>query len=60
MPSFTNKAGDVASEADYKAALKAASFYFDNEPELGSEEARLFEELIQFIENYESQHFPLT
>jgi HTH-type transcriptional regulator / antitoxin HigA len=49
----------IHSEADYKAALKAASAYFDHEPEPGTEDADRFEILLTLIEAWENKHFPL-
>lgn len=49
----------IRTEADYKAALKEISPYFDNEPELGSEASDRFEILSLLIEAYESKHFPI-
>ncbi|MEP6791689.1 MAG: transcriptional regulator [Ramlibacter sp.] len=47
----------IHTEADYKAALKAASVYFDNEPESGTEDADRFEVLITLIQAWEGKHF---
>jgi len=49
----------IHNEADYQAALKAASSYFDNEPEPGTEDADHFEVLLTLIQAYESRHFPI-
>jgi HTH-type transcriptional regulator/antitoxin HigA len=49
----------IHNEADYKAALNAASLYFDNEPEPGSEDADQFEILLTLIQAWESKHFPV-
>ena len=49
----------IHNEADYQAALKAASAYFDNEPEAGTEDADRFEILIALIQAWESKHFPV-
>src|SRR6476469_4227724 len=49
----------IHNEADYQAALKAVSFYFDNEPEPGTEDADRFEVLLTLIQAYESRHFPV-
>ncbi|ROZ76477.1 type II toxin-antitoxin system HigA family antitoxin [Ramlibacter sp. WS9] len=49
----------IHTDADYRAALKAASAYFDNEPEPGTEDADRFEILITLIQAWESKHFPL-
>lgn len=47
----------IHNEADYQAALKAVSSYFDNEPEPGTEDADRFEVLLTLIQAYESKHF---
>src|SRR3546814_16777152 len=44
----------IRTEADYKAALRAMSAYFDNEPEPGSEAGDRFELLITLVEAYDS------
>jgi HTH-type transcriptional regulator / antitoxin HigA len=49
----------IHNDADYRAALKTASAYFDDEPEAGTEDADRFEILITLIEAWESKHFPL-
>ena len=49
----------IHNDADYKAALKVVSFYFDNEPEPGTEDADCFEVLLTLIQAYESRHFPI-
>ena len=42
----------IHNEADYQAALKDASGYFDKEPEPGTEEADHFEVLLTLIQAY--------
>ncbi len=49
----------IHTDADYRAALKIASAYFDNEPEPDTEDADRFEILITLIQAWESKHFPL-
>src|SRR3546814_6753745 len=49
----------IRTEADYKAALREMSAYFDNEPEPGSEEGDRFEILITLVEAYETRHSPV-
>jgi len=49
----------IHSDADYKAALKAVSAYFDNEPEPGTEDADRFEILLALIQVWENKHFPV-
>lgn len=49
----------IHTNDDYKAALKEASAYFDNEPEPGSEDGDRFEILLTLIEVYEAKHHPI-
>ncbi|MBG9386522.1 helix-turn-helix domain-containing protein [Caenimonas aquaedulcis] len=49
----------IHTDADYRAALKAASAFFDREPEPGSEEGDRFEILVTLIQAWEARHFPL-
>lgn len=49
----------IRTEADYKAALRDVSAYFDNEPELGSEDSDRFDILLTLIEHYEAHQFPV-
>jgi HTH-type transcriptional regulator/antitoxin HigA len=49
----------ICNDAEYRAALKSASAYFDNEPEPGTEEANRFQILLTLIQTWESKHFPL-
>jgi HTH-type transcriptional regulator/antitoxin HigA len=49
----------IHSEADYQAALKAVSRYFDNEPEPGTDDADQFEILLTLIQAWERKHFPI-
>ncbi|PKM15115.1 MAG: transcriptional regulator [Gammaproteobacteria bacterium HGW-Gammaproteobacteria-2] len=52
-------AGPIHTENDYKAALHELSSYFDNEPELGTEEGDRFEILAILVEAYKTKHFPI-
>jgi HTH-type transcriptional regulator/antitoxin HigA len=45
----------IHDAADYKAALKTASSYFDNEPQPGTEDADRFEILLTLIQAWESR-----
>jgi HTH-type transcriptional regulator/antitoxin HigA len=59
---WSNAAMDVRpihNKADYKAALKATSSYFDNQPEPGTDDADRFEILLTLIQAWESKHFPV-
>lgn len=51
----------LRTEADYQAALKVASAFFDapSEPAPGSEEEATFDALLTLIEAYESKHYPI-
>lgn len=49
----------IHNEADYKAALKAVSPYFENEPKLGSAEGDFFEVMLALIGAYEAKAFPI-
>jgi HTH-type transcriptional regulator/antitoxin HigA len=49
----------IHNEADYKAALKAVSPYFENEPKPGSAEGDFFEVMLALIGSYESKAFPI-
>lgn len=49
----------IHTEADYKAALREVSVYFDNEPEPGTEDGDRFEILLTLVEAYEAKQFPV-
>jgi HTH-type transcriptional regulator/antitoxin HigA len=49
----------IRNEEEYKAALKAVSPFFENEPRLGSSEADFFEIMLALIQSYESKHFAI-
>jgi len=51
----------IRTEADYRAALKAAETVFDapEEPDPSSEEGAYFEALLTLIEAYERKHYPV-
>lgn len=49
----------IRNHADYEAALQAASRFFDNEPEPGTEEGDTFDVLITLIEAYEARHYSM-
>ncbi|OCQ53957.1 hypothetical protein Ppb6_00843 [Photorhabdus australis subsp. thailandensis] len=49
----------IRTEQDYKAALKALSPMFDNQPEVGSPEFDYMEVMVLLIESYEAEHFPI-
>ena len=47
----------IHDDAGYKAALKTASAFFDNEPEPGTPEADNFEVLLAVIQAWENKHY---
>lgn len=49
----------IHTDADYQAALRDLSGYFDNEPELGTPAGDRFEVLLTLVEAYETKHFPI-
>lgn len=49
----------IHSKADYKAALRQLSAYFDNEPTPGTPQGDHFEVLMTLVEAYETRHFPV-
>ena len=52
----------IRTEADYRAALKAAEAVFDAPDELdpASEDGAWFDALLTLIEGYERKHYPLS
>lgn len=49
----------IRTDADYKAALREVSTYFDQEPEPGTPDGDRFEILLTLVEAYEARHFPI-
>lgn len=49
----------IHTEADYQAALREVSAYFDNEPEPDTPDGDRFEILLTLVEAYEARHFPI-
>ena len=49
----------IRTKADYKAALREVSAYFDHEPEPRTPEGDRFEVLLTLVEAYEAKHFPV-
>lgn len=49
----------IHTDADYTAALREVSTYFDNEPEPGTPDGDRFEILLTLVEAYEARHFPI-
>jgi HTH-type transcriptional regulator/antitoxin HigA len=50
----------IRTEAEYDAALREVSAYFDKEPMPGTEEADRFEILMMLVEAYEAKHYKVT
>jgi HTH-type transcriptional regulator / antitoxin HigA len=50
----------IRNEDDLAWALAEVEKYFDDEPEVGSEEGDRFDVLSDLIEAYESKHHPIT
>jgi HTH-type transcriptional regulator/antitoxin HigA len=49
----------IHNEADYKAAIREVSAFFEHEPEPESPEGDRFEVLLTLVESYETKHFPI-
>ena len=49
----------IHTAADYRAALREISAYFNNEPEPGTPDGDRFEVLLTLVEAYEAKHFPV-
>jgi HTH-type transcriptional regulator/antitoxin HigA len=49
----------IRNNQDYRAALKALSPLFDNEPEPGTPEGDYFDVMLTLVEAYEAKHFPV-
>ena len=47
------------TDADYKAALREVSAYFDSEPNPGTADGDRFEILLTLVEAYEAKRFPI-
>lgn len=45
--------------ADYRAALREVSAYFDEEPEPGTLQGERFDVLLTLVEAYETRHYPV-
>jgi HTH-type transcriptional regulator/antitoxin HigA len=50
----------IRNDDDLAWALAEVEKYFDDEPEIGSEEGDRFDVLSDLIEAYESRHYPIT
>lgn len=49
----------IRTSYDYEAALRAVEPFFDNEPEMNTQEGDLFEVMCLLIEEYEKKHYPI-
>ena len=49
----------IATEEEYRAALREVEPYFDNEPAIDSLEAERFITLLEAIEEYENIHYQI-
>ncbi|MCU0842551.1 MAG: transcriptional regulator [Thiobacillaceae bacterium] len=49
----------IRTDADYRAALREVSAFFDQEPEPGTPEGDRFDILLTLVEAYETKHFPV-
>jgi HTH-type transcriptional regulator/antitoxin HigA len=49
----------IHTNADYKAALREVSAYFDHEPEPGTPDGDRLEVLLTLVEAYEAKAFPI-
>lgn len=49
----------IHTAQDHEWALAEVARYFDNEPEVGSEDGNRFEILSTLIADYERRHFPM-
>lgn len=50
----------IRTEAEYDAALREVSPYFDKEPIVGTVEADHFEILVMLIDAYETKHYQMS
>ena len=49
----------IHTAADYRAALREVSVYFDNEPEPGTPDGDRFDVLLTLVDAYEAKQFPI-
>jgi HTH-type transcriptional regulator / antitoxin HigA len=49
----------IRTEADYNAALREISVYFEHEPDPGTPEGDRFEIMLTLVEAYEAKRFPI-
>jgi HTH-type transcriptional regulator/antitoxin HigA len=49
----------ICTEDDHQAALRRASTFFENEPELRTPDGNCFEILILLIQDDENRHYPV-
>ena len=50
----------IRTDDDYKAALRTASAFFDNPPQIGTPEGDHFEVMLMLIEAYEQKQYPIV
>ena len=56
---MVDKISIIRDEAGYASALAEFESYFDNEPEVGSDDGDRFELLGLLLAKYEEEHFPM-
>lgn len=49
----------IHTAADYRAALREVSVYFDNDPEPGTPDGDRFDVLLTLVDAYEAKQFPI-
>ena len=49
----------IHNEQDYRAALRAISPMFDNQPESNTPEGDFFDAMVLLVETYEAEHYPI-
>lgn len=49
----------IRTEAEYRAALRDVSAYFDDQPARGTEAGDRFDVLLVLVQHYEAEHFPV-
>jgi len=54
-----NDALPIRTEADYDGAIVEVAKYFESEPEPGSPTAIRFKKLLDQLETFEDEHYPM-
>lgn len=49
----------LRTEADYRAALREVSAYFNEQPKPSTPQGDRFEVLLTLVEAYEARHYPI-